>query len=119
MNTSATIFSWRRLAVAGCGCGVEQVFHGTSDFVDGGWIVPYDGLRSWFEDNLPRLGLNPKEKAQFEEYWTARLPRSNFYEIRLFSPAFLEKNLRLEIDPSPDSLIRLEFYFKPCRLLSA
>ena len=78
-----------------------------------GWMVKYNDLSFWFDENLPRLGLNEKEKDQFKEYWLERLPENNYYEIKILEDEFLKQNMDLVIDPKPDTLIRLNFYFKP------
>lgn len=78
-----------------------------------GWIVEYSDLENWFDINLIKLGLNEKEANQFKEYWLTELPKSNYYEIKLFDQIFLKKNMDLIISPQPDTLIRLNFYFKP------
>ncbi len=78
-----------------------------------GWIVKYSDLNQWFDENLPLLGLNQKETAQFKEYWTKQLTKTNYYEIKLLEKEFLDKNMKLTINPQPTTLIRLNFYFKP------
>jgi len=78
-----------------------------------GWVVSYDDLGPWFDLKLSQLGLNEKEKSQFKEYWIKELPESNYYEIKLLDSKFLIENMNLEINPSPDSILRVEFYFKP------
>jgi len=82
-----------------------------------GWVVKYDALPEWFDTNLERLGLNEKEKSQFENYWLKNLPKSEYYEIKLLSSEFLKKNMDLVINPQPDTVIRLEFSFKPLNKL--
>jgi len=82
---------------------------------DQGWIIKYEDLDSWFELNLIKLGLNQKEKNQFKEYWLKELPESNYYEIKLLQESFLKENMNLIIFPQPDTLIRLNFYFKPIK----
>lgn len=77
-----------------------------------GWIVEYKELEQWFDINLIKLGLNEKEKSQFKEYWLKELPGANYYELRLLENAFLKENMDLSIDPEPDTLIRLNFYFR-------
>lgn len=79
------------------------------------WIVKSEDLDSWFELNLIKLGLNQKEKNQFKEYWLKELPESNYYEIKLLENSFLKENMDLIISPQPDTLIRLNFYFKPIK----
>ena len=80
---------------------------------DEGWIVRSDNLESWFKKTLPELGLNEKETSQFMEYWLEELDEDSYYEVKLFSQEFLDENLGLEIIPQPDTIIRLNFYFKP------
>ena len=78
-----------------------------------GWVVRACDLEKWFDTYLYQLGLNDKEASQFKEYWLEELPVSRYYEIRLFDNDFLTANMNLIIDPKPDTIIRLNFYFKP------
>jgi len=78
-----------------------------------GWIVEYSKLENWFDEYLPQLGLNTKEKEQFKEYWLKDLKKTNYYEIKLFDYKFLEENMNLIISPEPQTMLRLNFYFKP------
>jgi len=80
---------------------------------DAGWVVGYDDLEGWFDENLAKLGLNEKEKSQFEEYWLKELPKSDYYEIKLLGQSFLKENMELIVSPQPETMIRLNFYFKP------
>lgn len=80
---------------------------------DEGWVVKYENLKEWFEEFLPKLGLNKKEKEQFEEYWLGKLRKANYYDIRILDDKFLSENMELIIDPKPESILRLNFYFKP------
>ena len=82
-----------------------------------GWVVKYADLDSWFDNILSKLGLNEKEARQFKEYWLNELPESNYYEIKMLDSKFLKQNMNLEINPIPDTLIRIEFYFKPVNLI--
>ena len=83
-----------------------------SDLPEEGWVVGYSQLENWFDENLPKLGLNEKEKEQFVEYWTEELPEAKYYEIKLFDKKFVDENLTLNIVPKPDTITRLLFYFK-------
>ena len=78
-----------------------------------GWVVEKKDLESWFDENLPKLGLNEKEKMQFKEYWLPELSMANFYEIKLLDDQFLKENMDLIVSPQPDTVIRRIFYFKP------
>ena len=82
------------------------------DIPEKGWVVKYDQLENWFDEKLPKFGLNEKEKRQFVEYWIEELPESNYYEIKLFDKKFVDENLTLDISPKPETIIRLLFHFK-------
>jgi len=85
----------------------------TMELPDEGWIVEYSELEKWFDDYLPKLGLNGKETEQFKEYWLKDLKEANYYDIRLLGNNFLEDNMKLTIIPEPQTIIRVNFYFKP------
>ncbi len=78
-----------------------------------GWIVEYSNLNNWFDETLPLLGLNDKEITQFKRYWMKELTEANYYEIRILGDQFLNENMDLIINPKPDTIVRLNFYFKP------
>ncbi|AEA33373.1 BPTI/Kunitz domain-containing protein [Hippea maritima] len=78
-----------------------------------GWVVEYQNLKKWFDTYLFKIGLNKKEKLQFEEYWLKELPKAKYYEIKLLSGDFLNKHMNIEIKPKPDTFLRFIFYFKP------
>ena len=79
----------------------------------GGWVVEHAKIGEWFDTMLPRLGLNEREAGQFKEYWLKELPPARYYEMRLLSGEYLRDNLALQISPTPDTVIRAEFYFRP------
>ena len=78
-----------------------------------GWVVEYKELENWFNLNLKKLGLNAKEISQFKEYWLAELPSAKYYEIKLLEDNFLKENMNLVISPTPMTIIRRNFYFRP------
>ncbi|MCI0474059.1 MAG: hypothetical protein L0Y76_10805 [Ignavibacteria bacterium] len=80
---------------------------------DVGWVVEYDYLEKWFDEYLPALGLNEKETGQFKEYWLGKLRKADYYEIRILDDTFLAENMRLIINPEPETVLRLNFYFTP------
>jgi len=80
---------------------------------DEGWVVEYNKINNWFDELLPELGLNEKEIKQFKEYWMKELDKANFYEIKILGSNFLEENMKLKISPEPQTVLRLNFYFKP------
>lgn len=78
-----------------------------------GWIVEYTKIEKWFDEYLPQLGLIEKEIKQFKEYWMKDLKKANYYEIKLLGNNFLEENMKLKIIPEPQTILRLNFFFKP------
>ncbi len=78
---------------------------------DEGWVVKSSEIGKWFEFMLPKLGLNLKERMQFKEYWVPKFSGSEYYEVKLLKTETL--NEQLIIDPKPDTIIRVSFYFKP------
>ena len=78
-----------------------------------GWIVEFKNLENWFNEYLPKFGLNEKEKNQFKEYWLEKLRIAKYYEIKLLDNKFLSENMDLIINPAPETIVRLNFYFKP------
>ncbi len=59
------------------------------------------------------MGLNEKEIRQFKEYWLGDLERAKYYEIKILGNEFLENNMRLDISPAPQTILRLNLHFQP------
>ncbi len=77
-----------------------------------GWVVPYSELSKWFDIYLPKLGLNEKEADDFKNYWLKELKPHKYYEIRYMDKKFLSENLHVDINPKPDTFIRVFLHFK-------
>jgi len=86
-----------------------------------GFSVGKENLKQFFQETLPKLGLNKKEETDFSGYWLGRLLPLN---EPLFFITFLPQEQIEEIDPltiqldgltarQPDSSIRIRAYFKP------
>jgi hypothetical protein len=78
-----------------------------------GWVVKQTELNQFFENTLPLLGLNEKEKTDFIEYWIKALPDSSYYFIGLMDKTQRDYLEALEVTPTPDTSIRFSFYFEP------
>ncbi len=77
--------------------------------MDEGWAIEADKFFPWFEENLPKLGLNQTETTDFVEYWSKHLPYSPWY---LVYPQYNDRvagQIDIAIDPKPDSMLRLWF----------
>ena len=62
--------------------------------------------------SLGKLGLNAQETADFMEFWLPQL-EENPYNLIAFQQQAYTDLARLEIDPAPDSLIRVFMAWKP------
>jgi len=69
-------------------------------------------LPSFFDEVLPKLGLNAKESKEFKEYWLKALPKSPYYFIGIMPQEQLNQNEPLTITPKEDTLIRVRLYFE-------
>jgi hypothetical protein len=71
-----------------------------------GWIVSNADIKNWFDDNLPKFGLNQKEASQFKDYCLSQLKASNFYQISYLTPKD-----KLLVNPPVANTLRYSFYF--------
>jgi len=79
-----------------------------------GFIVEGKTLVSFFQEVLPKLGLNGKETADFIDYWMGRLNQSQpYYFINFLDNNQIEVLEPLAISQRPTTIIRLRAYFKP------
>ncbi len=72
-----------------------------------GWVVEAGEVVDWFNEYLPRMGLNEQETADFVDYWSIHLPEANYFRISQIDPADYDRSAHLTIMPEPDTLIRV------------
>jgi len=77
-----------------------------------GYVIAYDTLSSFYDELLPRLGLNQKEAKEFKDYWLKALPKASYYFIGIIPQEQLNENEPLTISPQEDTLIRVRLYFE-------
>jgi hypothetical protein len=77
-----------------------------------GWVVKAEDLSVWFDEYLPRLGLNGAEAAAMKEYWVAKLDKDGYYLITPLDDGMLARFSTLDIEPKPDTVIRVILNFK-------
>jgi hypothetical protein len=78
-----------------------------------GWCVEYEYLELWMNNTLKELGLNEKESKDFKDFWLDFLPIANYYEIKLLSKEYLDVNMGLNVDPKPETIIRVMLTYSP------
>ena len=71
-----------------------------------GFCVKGEDTAAFLEDALAKLGLNRKEANEFIVYWLPLMER-NPYNIISFQMDIYPDTAQLQIDPAPDTLIRV------------
>lgn len=79
---------------------------------DDGFIVEGKDSIKFLEEKLEILGLNERESEEFIIYWLPRLENNKYNYIRFASTDEINKNMPLEINPKPDTLIRVLMIYK-------
>ena len=77
-----------------------------------GFIVKGEDVAKFLDEKLEILGLNYKEKEEMIVYWLPKLEANKYNYIRFASIDEIEKIMPLNIDPKPDTLIRVMMIFK-------
>ena len=77
-----------------------------------GFIVSREDTVSFLEDKLAKLGLNEHEAEEFIVYWLPKLQQNNYNYIRLATMDEINNAMPLDINPTPDTLIRVLMTFK-------
>lgn len=80
-----------------------------------GWVVARDELDAFFERTLAAQGLNAQERADFRDFWVARMRRnpSPYFFVTYASRAFIDRAAPLAITPRPDTVIRVLMDYVP------
>lgn len=78
---------------------------------DEGFLVGRKETVSFLEEKLKILGLNEKERADFITYWAPHLIKNDFNIIKFDTEEYASK-VSLNIDPQPDSTIRVFMIYK-------
>ncbi|MCR5836114.1 MAG: hypothetical protein K6G88_06395 [Lachnospiraceae bacterium] len=77
-----------------------------------GFVVSDDDVDEFLDEKLEILGLNYKEREEFIVYWLPVLKANKYNYIRFATTEEIEKNMPLNINPTPDSVIRVIMTFK-------
>lgn len=76
-----------------------------------GFVVTGKDTAAFLQKSLKAAGLTPKEYNEFIVYWLPRM-ENNAYNFIHFAAKEYTDIARLEIDPKPDSLLRVFMVFK-------
>jgi len=77
-----------------------------------GFVVKGKDSASFLEEKLEILGLNYKEANEFIMYWLPKLESNKYNYIRFQTMDEINNNMELDINPEPDTLIRVMMEYK-------
>ena len=77
-----------------------------------GFIVKGENAVEFLEEKLDILGLTEKEAEEFIIYWLPKLEANKYNYIRFATLDEINENMPLEINPNPDTVIRVLMTFK-------
>lgn len=77
-----------------------------------GFIVKGKDTITFLEEKLKILGLNEREANEFIIYWLPKLESNKYNFIRFQTEEEINNNMPLEIEPKPDTVIRVVMEFK-------
>lgn len=79
---------------------------------DYGFVVKKDNLISFLEEKLSLLGLTEREANEFIIYWLPILQENEYNYIRFAEQTEIESKMPLDIEPEPDTVIRVLMLYK-------
>ena len=77
-----------------------------------GFVVKSEDTITFLEEKLAILGLTERETEEFIIYWLPKLEANKYNYIRFATTDEINKNMPLEINPNPDTIIRVLMIFK-------
>ena len=77
-----------------------------------GFIVKGEDVAKFLEEKLEILGLNEREAEEFIVYWLPLMEKNKYNFVRFETLDEINENLKLEIVPEPETLIRINMEFK-------
>ena len=77
-----------------------------------GFVIKGEDTAEFLQEKLEYLGLTPRESDDFITYWLPKM-NQNKYNLITFQEQEYTDLAKLNISPSPDSLLRVFMVFKP------
>ena len=77
-----------------------------------GFVVKGEDAIAFLEEKLAILGLTERESEEFIIYWLPKLEANKYNYIRFATLSEINENMPLEINPNPDTIIRVLMTFK-------
>lgn len=77
-----------------------------------GFCIKGEDSAEFLEEKLAVLGLTDREAEEFIVYWLPELEKNKYNLIRFETMEEINENMPLEIEPKPDTVIRVMMEFK-------
>ena len=77
------------------------------------FLVNKEEIKSFFDEKLSFVWFNDKEISDFEDYWLPILKQKPYYFISFFQTEELNNIFPLNINPKPETFIRIYIDIKP------
>lgn len=86
-----------------------------------GWLIEKANLESFFRENLTAYGFRGAEIEDFIEYWVPELEAMEEPQFMIYAQTaeVIDPLIELDIQPAPDSLLRLYYVIDNCDPLFA
>ncbi len=79
-----------------------------------GFVIENNKLSEFFDDKLQKVGLIEKEIEDFKEFWIPKMEELDkpYYFVTFLLNDYMDKVAPLEVNPSPDTVIRIMMDYK-------
>jgi len=78
-----------------------------------GFVASQADVHGLLEDKLSALGLNQKERSDFEGFWEPKMQSAPYYFVTFMGNSIMDQIAPLTINPKPDTIIRVLMDFTP------
>lgn len=91
----------------------EGLTYSVDNNIREGFVVKREDSIKFLEEKLSILGLNERESNEFIMYWLPKLEQNKYNYIRFATMEEINNGNKLDITPTPDSVIRILMLYKP------
>jgi hypothetical protein len=93
----------------------EGISDKSVDIGNYGYVVKRKNLKTFIGVSLSKMGLNRTEIKDFKEFWIPEMLKNNekYFEITFIGTEDFNKVAPLEIEPAPQSLLRVFMNYEP------
>lgn len=78
-----------------------------------GFVIKGEDTATFLQNILSKMGLTPKEYNEFIVYWLPQMEYNPYNLIHFATKEEYSNRVRMEINPQPDSTVRIFMVYKP------